>query len=420
MITKIPYGKTCLEYDFQGARIIESRINELRSGKSGEAIVREAMASPIGAPELRKLAERKRTACILLSDHTRPVPSKIILPLMIEELKAGNPDIKITMLVARGTHRKTTEEEIRRKVGEEIHRDYKIIMHDSRDAQNIVHVGTLPSGAPFQMNKFAYEQDLLISEGFIDPHFFAGFSGGRKSVLPGISSYETVYHNHCSELIDSDMARTGKLDGNPVHEDMLAAAKLAKLAFIVNVVLDQSKNVVAAFAGDAQRAHRAGCDFLKGYCVVQSIPGDIVVTSNGGEPSDQNVYQCVKGLTAAEATGNPGAVIVMCANCGQGHGGDDFFQLMQNCSSAQELYAGFMKNGPAETTQDQWQCQILARVLKKHPVIFVTRLEMQEQIEQMKFEYAGSLEAAMQRAYEIKGKGVAVTVIPNGVSVIVE
>ena len=413
----IPYGKTTIEFDETGCGVLTSSIGELKAEADGLSIVKAAMENPIDSPKLSELAKGKKNCTIIISDHTRPVPSKDILPNMFAELKEGNPDIDITLLVATGFHRPTTKEELINKVGEEIYNSSKIVIHDSRNAESNVQVGILPSGAPCVIDRVAAEADLVVSEGFIEPHFFAGFSGGRKSVLPGISDQVTVLGNHCSRFIDSENSRTGKLDGNPMHEDMLAAAKFAKLAYIVNVVIDEEKKTVAAFAGNYVTAHRKGCDFLLSYAKVKPQYADIVITSNGGAPLDQNIYQCVKSMSAAEATCNPGGVIIECVECADGHGGQSFYESLRDCESTQALYAEFMATPQDKTIPDQWESQILARILNKFTVIMVTRPELETMVTEMKMKYAPSLEAAMAMA---KGMGKqSVTVIPNGISVIV-
>lgn len=414
----IPYGKTVLEFDGTGASVLTSRIGELKAEGDGLSIVKAAMEAPIDSPRLSTLARGKKNCVIIISDHTRPVPSRDILPNMFAELREGSPDIAITLLVATGFHRPTTSAELEAKLGSEILSSAKIVIHDCRDAGANVQVGVLPSGAPCIIDRVAAEADLLISEGFIEPHFFAGFSGGRKSVLPGISDQVTVLGNHCSRFIDSDFSRTGILDGNPMHEDMVAAANFAKLAYIVNVVIDEDKKTVAAFAGNYVTAHRRGCDFLLGFCQVKPAYADIAITSNGGAPLDQNIYQCVKGMTAAEATCKPGGVIILCAECADGHGGQSFYQSLKNCASPAELYAEFMATPQDKTIPDQWESQILARILIKYKVIFVSRPEMKPIIEDMKMTYAASLPEAVALA-KSWGKE-SVTVIPNGISVIVK
>ena len=416
-MVQIPYGNSHLEFGETGAAVLTSGIGGLKAEGDGRTIVRVAMEAPIDSPRLRELAKGKKTCVIIISDHTRPVPSRDILPNMFDELREGSPGIGITLLVATGFHRPTSAGELLAKLGPEIIEEAKIVVHDCRDPETNVRVGVLPSGAPCVIDRAAAEADLLIAEGLIEPHFFAGFSGGRKSVLPGISDQVTVLGNHCSRFIDSEFSRTGILDGNPMHADMLAAAKLAKLAYIVNVVIDEDKKTVAAFAGDCVTAHRRGCDFLLGYCRVKPAYADIVITSNGGAPLDQNVYQCVKGMTAAEATCNPGGVIILCAECADGHGGESFYRSLRDCASPKALYDEFLATPQDRTIPDQWESQILARILIRFKVIFVSGPEMKPIIEDMKMTYAASLPEAVALA-KSWGKE-SVTVIPNGISVIV-
>lgn len=416
-MVNIPYGKTAIPFDDTAAAVLVSKIGELKATRSGREIVRDAMMNPIDSPRLCELARGKKKCTVIISDHTRPVPSRDILPEMFAELEAGSPGIEITLLVATGFHRPTSEAELEAKLGREIMDRCRIVIHDCRNAESNVQVGVLPSGAPCVIDREAADTELLIAEGFIEPHFFAGFSGGRKSVLPGISDQVTVLGNHCSKFIDSDRSRTGKLDGNPMHEDMLAAAGFAKLAFIVNVIIDEDKKTVAAFAGNYVTAHRRGCDFLLDYARVSPAPADIVITSNGGAPLDQNIYQCVKSMTAAEATCNPGGVIIECVECADGHGGEGFYSSLKDCESPAQLYDSFMATPQDRTIPDQWESQILARILKNFTVIMVTRPELKTMVEEMKMKYASSLDEALSAA-KAMGKE-SVTVIPNGISVIV-
>lgn len=414
---QIPYGKTFIPFEEGDARVLCSKIGELKAESDGLSIVKAAMEKPIDSPRLSELAKGKKNCVIIISDHTRPVPSRDILPNMYEQLREGNPEIDITLLVATGFHRPTAEAELRGKLGDELYEQSRIVIHDCRDRDANVPVGILPSGAPCVIDRLAAEADLLIAEGFIEPHFFAGFSGGRKSVLPGICDQVTVMGNHCSRFIDSEYSRTGILDGNPMHEDMIAAAAFARLAYIVNVVIDEDKRTVAAFAGNYVTAHRAGCDFLLSYAKVKPAWADIVVTSNGGAPLDQNIYQCVKSMTAAEASCRAGGVIVECAECADGHGGQSFYESLRDCESAEALYAQFMATPQEKTIADQWESQILARMLKKHTIILVTRPELKTMVGEMKMRYASSLDEALDMARAM-GKQ-SLTVIPNGISVIV-
>ena len=417
---RIPYGKSFIEYDEGGAPVLTSRIGELKAAGSGVEIVRAAMAEPIDSPRLRELARGKKNCVVIVSDHTRPVPSRDILPPMLEELRAGSPDIEVTLLVATGFHRPTSMKELEDKLGKEIMESCRVVVHDCRDGSSNVEIGTLPSGAPCVIDRLAVETELLVAEGFIEPHFFAGFSGGRKSVLPGVADQVTVLGNHCSRFIDSPFARTGVLDGNPIHEDMLFAARAARLAFVVNVVIDAAHEPIFSVAGDCDAAHRAGRAFLAEKCQVNAVPADIAVSTNGGYPLDQNIYQAVKGMTAAEATVKPGGVIVMFAKAADGHGGASFHRTFRDEPDLDRMMRTFLSRRPEETIIDQWQSQILARVLLKAKVIFVSACDDQI-VRDLHMIPAHSAEEAMAKAKELVGKAdYQVTVIPDGVAVIVK
>lgn len=418
-MVEILYGKGAVRCPVEPDAVLALQEEHNKNDISGSELVKLAMKKPYGGKTLAELAQNKKRATVIISDHTRPVPSQDILPHMLREMREGNPEIEVTLLVATGCHRGTTPEELAAKLGEEMARNEKIHVHDAFAKEENVEIGMLPSGAPLVIDRFAVETDLLVAEGFIEPHFFAGFSGGRKSVLPGVCASTTVYGNHCGAFIADEHSRTGVLEGNPIHRDMIAAAEMAKLAYIVNVVIDDDKHTVAAFAGDPFLAHEAGVMFLKRQCEVKAVPADIVITSNGGAPMDQNLYQCVKGLTAAEATAKPGAVLIICAEAADGIGGDGFYQSLLQCEDAAALYDAYCATPQEKTIPDQWQTQILARILMKHRVIFVTRRELAKTICEMKMEYAETLEQALEMARESVGEKGTVTAIPNGISVIV-
>ena len=337
---------------------------------------------------------------------------------MLEAVRRGNPQAEITILIATGCHRGTTKAELIEKFGPEIVENERIRIHDCAADGDMVTIGTLPSGGDLRINRIAAEADLLISEGFIEPHFFAGFSGGRKSVLPGIASRETVYWNHNAEFIGSPFARTGILAGNPIHEDMIYAARRAKLAFICNVVINAKHKVVGAFAGDCEEAHIRGAEFLKELCLSEKVPADIVITSNNGYPLDQNIYQSVKGMTAAEATCSDGGVIIMVAACNDGHGGESFMQTMTQTLSAEQILAQIQATEKKDTVPDQWESQILARILSKFHVVLVSEADP-ELVKAMKMHPARELPQALEIAEKLLGKQGAVTVIPEGISTIV-
>ena len=244
---QLPYGKSkqiLMVDDRHLAGALQSGLHDYQPEKDGSALVQEALENPIGSPRLCDLAVGKKKVVVISSDHTRPVPSRIMMPLILKEIRLKNPDADITILVSTGLHRPTTRQELLERYGEEIFRNEKIVVHDCDDEENLVSIGRLPSGGNLIVNRIAAFTDLLVGEGFIEPHFFAGFSGGRKSVLSGIASRETVMYNHNANFIVSPYARTGVLDGNPVHNDMLYAARAIRLAFIVNVVIDAAHEPV--------------------------------------------------------------------------------------------------------------------------------------------------------------------------------
>lgn len=416
----IPYGRSGMDLSVPEKNLAGVYTAELPPAASDEAkeVIR-AMDEVIGSEKLETLAAGKRNAVIIASDHTRPVPSRYIIPEMLRRLRLGNPEIDITILIATGCHRETTRDELVNKFGIEIVENEKIVIHDSHDDPQLADLGKLPSGGSLRINRLAVETELLISEGFIEPHFFAGFSGGRKSVLPGIAAAETVMANHCAKFINSPFARTGVLENNPIHRDMLFAAEKVKLAFIVNVVINGDKKIIKAFAGDSVKAHAAGCEFLKSRCGIAVERADIVVTSNGGHPLDQNVYQSVKGMTAGEAACKENGVIIIAASASDGHGGKAFFETLSKMSSPSALLEEISSIPAEKTRPDQWQYQILARILEKFHVIMVTHDCDHAMINAMGIKTASTLDEALEAAFEITGKDSSVAVIPDGVSVIV-
>ena len=423
MRVRLPYGKTFQETDIDDSRILgvlESQLEEYKPSQSEEEIVRESMENPIGSKKLSELSVGKDKVVILISDHTRPVPSKIILPLMLEEIRQGNPDADITLLVATGCHRGTTKDELIYKLGEEIFNNEKIYIHDCDDESMLVKLEEkLPSGGDIIVNKLAAEADLLVAEGFIEPHFFAGFSGGRKSVFPGCCSRKTVMYNHNAEFIDSLNSRTGILEDNPIHRDMVAAARALGLVYIVNVIINSDKKVIYSVAGDLVEAHKVGTDWLKDKAGAERKLADIAMTSNGGYPLDQNVYQAVKSMTAAEATVREGGVIIVSSESSDGLGGDDFYKTFKEERDENVILEKFLATPKNETIPDQWQSQIFCRILLRATVIYISEVG-DKIIEEMHMIPAKDLDEAMKKAEEIVGSDSTVTVIPDGVAVIVK
>ncbi|WP_137625113.1 nickel-dependent lactate racemase [Lactiplantibacillus pingfangensis] len=420
---KLPYDKKTITVEIPDENFAGKLVSEAATyhNKLTEAeTVEKSLDHPIGSASLETLAKGKQNIVIISSDHTRPVPSHIMTPILLRRLRSVAPDARIRILVATGFHRPSTHEELVNKYGEEIVANEEIVMHVSTDDDAMVKIGQLPSGGDCIINKVAAEADLLISEGFIESHFFAGFSGGRKSVLPGVASYRTILANHSGEFINSSKARTGNLMHNPIHKDMVYAARTANLAFILNVVLDEDKKIIGSFAGDMEAAHKVGCDFVQELSSVPGIQSDIAISTNGGYPLDQNIYQAVKGMTAAEATNKEGGTIVMVAGARDGHGGEGFFHNLADVDDPKDFLDQAVNTPRSKTIPDQWTAQIFARILVHHHVIFVSDLVDPALITGMHMELATSIEEAMAKAYAREGQSAKVTVVPDGLGVIVK
>ncbi|WP_407567765.1 nickel-dependent lactate racemase (plasmid) [Limosilactobacillus fermentum] len=420
---KLPYDHgsvTAHINDANLAGILVSKAATYQASLSEKDLVEQSLDNPIGSPSLEELATGKKNIVIISSDHTRPVPSHIITPILLRRLRSVAPEARIRILVATGFHRPSTHAELVAKYGEEIVANEEIVMHKSKVDEDMVKIGKLPSGGDLIINKVAEEADLLISEGFIESHFFAGFSGGRKSVLPGISSYKTIMANHSGEFINDKHSRTGNLHHNMVHHDMVYAARKAGLQFILNVVLDEDKHIIGSFAGDLEAAHKQGTDFVGELAGVKAIKSDIAITTNGGYPLDQNIYQAVKGMTAAEATNKQNGTIIMVAGCRDGHGGDGFYHNIADVADPQEFLDKAINTPRLETVPDQWTSQILARILVNHHVIVVSDLVEPSLITNMHMELATSIDDALASAFNREGPAAQVTVIPDGLGVIVK
>ena len=420
----IPYGQSQLLLKLPEERIAcvlvpHEHENPNAALPEQAEIVQKALEHPIGTERLREKVRGKRRVLVITSDHTRPVPSAITLPILLREIRQGAPDAEVQILIATGMHRPTTQAEMIGKFGAELVSRETFVVHRANQDDQMCFKGILPSGGELWLNKLVDWADITVSEGFVEPHFFAGFSGGRKSVLPGIASKKTVLYNHNALFIADKHASTGNLSGNPIHRDMVFAAKQAGLAFILNVLLDANKRIVAAYAGDMEAAHQAGCADCLSRTGATGVEADIAVTSNGGYPLDQNVYQSVKGMTAAEACVRPGGVIVMCAALGDGHGGEDFYRWFADRENADAVAQAICGVSPENTRMDQWEAQILARIQQKAHCIFVTGPENRQLVQDMHMTWAGSLEDAMAIAEELTSKTASVAVIPDGVGVVV-
>jgi len=406
------YGKSTLALQLpegNAVQILESK----ETGIPGDAgdILRRALASPIASPGLAELTETAKKILIITNDNTRPMPSRLTIPAIIGSFRYPEENYEIAILIATGLHRPMTEDEKLEQFGSDICGKYRIINHVAGDKSSLAYFGKTSTGNELYLNKLVAESDLVIAEGFIESHFFAGFSGGRKSILPGVAGESTILANHKPEHIADRNARQSNLTGNPIHDECTEAAVISGLKFILNVALDKNKRIVAAFAGDPVEAHLTGCRFVEDSMSTDAVRTDIVVTSNNGYPLDRNLYQVVKGIDAAAKVAKENGVIIAVARCADNVGHERFRDLILSCGSIAELNEK-MSVSPSEI--DKWQVQVLAKALACHKVILVSEGIGRDLAERMFFSYAETVDEALSMALAMTSPNASISVLPEG------
>ncbi|HOB74409.1 MAG TPA: nickel-dependent lactate racemase [Phycisphaerae bacterium] len=412
----LAYGKHGLKIEVPAhAVVIEPRYVPGLADEQA-ALVR-ALRDPIGSLPLRDLVRPGQKAVIVHTDITRATPNERILPPLLAELEAaGIRREDITLLNALGTHRPQTTEELKTMLGPEVVARYRCVQHDGRDDANLVHLGRTSQGHDVRVNRLFVEADVRILTGFIEPHFFAGFSGGPKGVLPSIAGAESVMSNHGPRMIAQPNARWGVTVGNPIWEEMLEAARMTKPTFLLNVAMNRDKQITGVFAGELFEAHQAGCRFVADSAMVPvAQPFDVVITSNSGYPLDLNLYQTVKGMSAAAQVVRPGGSIIIAAECWDGvpeHG--HFGRLLREAKSAKELLARI--EAPGFSSPDSWQVQILCRILLKADVYVHADGLTDEQIQAALLRPARRIEDTLAQlcASSNTGREPTICVLPEG------
>lgn len=387
MKIELSYGKTGLIVELPDTLDAEVTVIEPKfvPGVEDEAAaLLESLRKPIGCEPLAEMAAKlgpEQKVAVVVCDATRPVPNWRILPVVLGELeRAGVTREQIAIVNALGTHRPSPREELVEMLGEEVVDNYRIVQHDCRGRDTMICVGRLSTGSELWLNADYVEADLRITTGFIEPHFFAGFSGGPKLVLPGIASLENVMEAHSFPVIDSPKATWGVTKGNPVHDLVREAAAMARPHFSLNVTLNRNKEITAVFAGDLDAAHEQGIEYVR-EVAMQAVgePFDIVITTNSGYPLDRNLYQVVKGMSAAAEVVRPGGAIVAAAQCIDGiPSGSHYHGLLERSvtpGGAMDLIAG-----APEVIPDQWQVQVQARVQLKADVYLYSECLSDEEI----------------------------------------
>jgi nickel-dependent lactate racemase len=378
------------------------------------AAVSQALKQPIASQALQALAKGKTDAVIVISDITRPVPNSLLLPLIIRELEAaGIPSAKITILIATGIHRPNEGAELERLVGEKIAASYRIINHFSKQEEEMELVGHIGDGVPALVNKHYLAADLKILTGFIEPHMWAGFSGGRKSILPGISSVKTLEFMHGPEMVAHPQTRYGVLEGNPFHEAGLAIMAQAGADFIVNVTLDTSKQLTGVFAGDPLKAHLAGVEFLSRHCVHSlAEPLDFVVTTNAGAPLDCNLYQTAKGISGVAGATREGGVILIATECLEGFGSDEYRAVFEHATTPAAFIEKLMKK--EFFIPDQWCAQETYQVMLKNEIWVHTRGIDAATLKRFHFKPVADLNLAIKELLERFGPNARWAIVPDG------
>ena len=365
MLVQIAYGDTGLTIEVpDSATVVESAV---APGLPDErAALLQAMRAPLHGPALVQVVRGAQSAVVVFPDVTRAMPTRRVIPVVLAELEAAGfgPD-RLTLLSGTGTHRANTPEELERMLGRDVLDRFAVVNHDARAHETLVDLGTTSDGAPALLNRVYVEADVRIVVGLIEPHFFAGYSGGPKGVCPGVAGLETVLHAHDAQRIGDPGATWGEIRANPIQRLLREVVAMAPPSFTLDVTLNKAQQITGVFAGSGYAAHAAGCEFVARYqqCSVPH-PFDIVVTTNGGYPLDQNLYQSVKGMTAAARIVRLGGSIILAAECRDGipdHG--SYGAILAKVRNHADIYAS-LHNG-SETVPDQWEAQVQAIVQQK-------------------------------------------------------
>jgi nickel-dependent lactate racemase len=410
----LAYGKTGLDVTLDDAwnvQVVEPQY--LPGLPEPIQALRAALQKPAGAPALADLARPGDQVGIIVNDITRATPNPLILRALLEELQHV-PDKNITLFIALGTHRQVSVEELDRLIGTEFTRRLRIVQNDCFDEATQVNLGQTHLGHPVWINRELAECDLKILTGFIEPHFFAGFSGGGKAVMPGMAGLTTIMGNHCAANIAHPQATWGVTHGNPIWEEVMEVAHKVGRTFLLNVTLNRDKEITGVFTGNLDAAHALGVEFARQTAMAPvEQPFDIVITSNSGYPLDINLYQSVKGMSAAAQVVRPGGAIVIATECWDGIPSHGLYgELLKNSANPQELLDTILQ--PGYSRQDQWEAQVQAQIQLKAEVHVYSDHLSPEQIRMALLNPAVSVESAMIELVERYGKNARICVLPEG------
>ncbi|MBC8016166.1 MAG: nickel-dependent lactate racemase [Sporomusaceae bacterium] len=411
----LAYGKDNLSIQVPDkAVIIEPR--HLPGLPDEKQAVLTALRKPIGTPPLKEMVKKTDTVAIVIADITRPTPSEKLVPWLIEEL-SHVPKENFVVINGLGSHRPNTREELIQMLGQEVVDTIKVINHEAFDDKELVHVGRNSYGSDVYMNKTYAEVDFRIVTGFIEPHFFAGFSGGPKGINPGIVGIKTILNFHNAEMIGNPKSTWGVIEGNSVQDAATQNCLMAKPEFMLNVTLNGDKEITNVFAGDVIEAHRIGCEFVKEHAMFAvDKPFDIVITTNSGYPLDQNIYQTVKGMSAGSQIIKDGGSIISVSECSDGlpnHG--NFGPILKMRNTPQELLE--MINDPAFSMFDQWQVQSLAMIRMKAECYLYSLADKQTVTDCM-IHPVDNVETTLKQLMNKYGPNATIAILPLGPLVI--
>ena len=418
---QLEYGKTGLDVTLPERNVVRSLAYKDVPPLANPSVAFQAsLASPIGSASFHQLANRCKSACILICDITRPVPNELMLRPMLEVLEsAGMKSEDIVILIATGLHRPNEGQELIELVGSDIASRYRVENHHGKALEEHTYLGQSPRGVPIWIDSRYVAAELKIAVGLIEPHFMAGYSGGRKLICPGIAALETIRAWHSPKFLEHPSAKSGILDGNPVHEENTWIARKAGCDFITNVVIDAQRRPLKFVAGDMEAAFLEGVEFVRGV-VRDTVPEpvDIVVTSGAGYPLDTTFYQAVKGMVGALPIVRDGGTIIIAASMSEGIGSHEFEHLFREHATLEAFMDRIL--GPDYFTIDQWQLEELAKVRRKADVKVVTDGLPADTIDRLFVESARSVEQAVSDCVDRYGPEATLAVIPKGPYVLAE
>jgi nickel-dependent lactate racemase len=416
-VEKIPYGKKEIEVRIPKKNYLATLMPQYRPGAEDEAgEIRRALDNPIGTKRLREIARGKKSAVIVVNDITRPTATYRLLPPLLEELReAGIGDKQIFFLVATGTHRDNTREELEGMLGKEIMERFRVLNHHCQDESIMVDLGKTRDGIPVFINRLFWEAEVKILTATIAPHQAAGFSGGRKSLLPGLASITTLKQHH-GYSCRPDKPAMGWVEGNMFHENALEAAKMAGTDFILNTVQNHRKEITDVVAGDVEKAWLEGVKISRQIFEVK-VPHtvEIVITTPGGYPKDIDLYQSQKSMAAAEMLVKEGGTVILPAECKDGVGARGFYEWMSAASCPQDVIDRFIREGYSIGSSKAW---LFSRCLKRAEVIVVTTCIDDQTLQKMFAKRADSIEEAVRMALARHGEKAQIVLMRNGSDII--